>query len=260
MIDLHNHILPGIDDGAIDLEESLEIARTFLSEGVNRVTATPHRDPDKNKGLEASEVRVRVRELQTALDEAQVPLDVLQGTELYLTPEAPALVRNGLISPLGHGNYFLVEVAFDQRSPLWMEDSLFQMQLHGFQPVLAHPERYAFVQKDPSSIEPLMERGIIFQLTAPALLGEYGRTVQGTAETLLRRGWYALAASDRHHPGHNRSLLDLHGAIANLTSSEVADLLLKANPRRVIEGDDLEMPETRPDERVGLLGRLFRLG
>ena len=259
MIDLHNHILPGVDDGARDLEESVEIARQVVSEGVARLAATPHLDPERNTGLPASGVRIKVAELQAALDEAGIDLTVVPGNELYLTPDAPELVESGVASPLGGGAALLVEVSLvvEQR-PAHLDETLFRLQLAGYQPVLAHPERYPFVRRDVESLGRLVRRGVALQLTAPSLLGEYGPEVRETAVSVLQRGWDAVAASDRHHPGPGRSLAELHGSLAQSTSAELADLLLRTNPDRLLTGRPIVPPPRPTVNRAALFARLFR--
>jgi protein-tyrosine phosphatase len=131
---------------------------------------------------------------------------------------------------------------FDVR-PVYLDDLVFQMQLAGYTVILAHPERYRFVQQDLPSVGPLVDRGVMLQATAPALLGEYGPTVKRTAERLLQRGFYALAASDRHHPGPLRSLATMHSRVAALMNVDLADLLLCENPRRVLDGQSVIPPD-----------------
>jgi hypothetical protein len=114
-----------------------------------------------------------------------------------------------------------------EKMPLYLEDTVFRLQLAGYQVVLAHPERYGFVQRDPASLDTLVERGVALQLTAPALLGEYGSAIRRTSEKLLSRGHYQMAASDRHHPGADRSLMATHTRITELAGEDQADLLLR---------------------------------
>lgn len=257
MIDSHNHILWGVDDGAVDIAESLEIARQFVSEGVTRVAATPHFNAEVGGGPDRAEVETRARQMQSALDEAGISLAVEPGSEIYLTPEVATLIDERRATPLAGGVSVLVECPFDQR-PLHLEDTLFHLQLVGYQPVLAHPERYSFVQDDVGSIGEIVRRGVVMQLTAPSLLGEYGPRVRRTAEKLLRQGVYNLAASDRHHPGPARSLEQLHDRLSKMTTTGVADLLLCTNPERVLAGRPPLEVEYRAPERRSLVERLFR--
>lgn len=258
MIDLHNHILPGIDDGAADLAESVAIGRQFVEEGVKIVAATPHLDPLRDAGAPPETVRRLVGELQAALIEAGVDLTVLPGQELFLTPAGAGLLTGGHALPLGASHYVLVEVSLTAiERPLYLDDALFGVQLAGYQPILAHPERYPFVQRNPDVLDALLARGVVLQVTAPSLLGDYGSRARRTAEKLLRRGAYSLAASDRHHPGASRSLALLHARLTQLVDGDSADLLLKINPAAVLEGRHLSHLESSEHRQLSLFARLF---
>lgn len=238
MIDLHNHIIPGVDDGAADLPESLAIARQFVSEGIETVVATPHLDPANRRGIPRPVVDEKVRALQDRLNEAGVPLTILPGNEVFLTPEVPDLLRDGMAAPLAYGPWVLIELPFDRRPP-YLEDTLYRIQAAGNRPILAHPERYRFVQADDSSLDEFVRQGLVLQLTAPSLLGEYGEGVRRVAETLLLRDRYGAASSDRHHPGPKRSLSALRQRIAALRGEQTARRLLVENPGRIVAGQDV---------------------
>jgi len=258
MIDLHNHILPSVDDGAADIEESVEIARQFASEGVSLIAATPHLDPEHGGGPAAEVVRGLVTQVQTAVDAAGIELKIVPGQEIFLTPELPDLLEQGVAQSLGDGKAVLVELFLGAgERPLYLDDTLFRLQLAGHFPVLAHPERYPFMQRHPELAEPLVNRGVVLQLTAPSLLGLYGAQVRQTAERLLLRGLYCVGASDRHHPGRERSLADMHARIADLTDASTADLLLRTNPGRVLEGLEPERPAPGPAGERSVLGRIL---
>ena len=261
LVDLHNHILHGVDDGAGRLEESLDIARQFVSEGVTRAAATPHFNagnaPEK-RGADAETVRGRLAELQPALRSAGIDLSVLPGNEIYLTPETPRLLADGTIYALAGGRTALVELSlFASERPLYLDDLVFQLQLDGYRVILAHPERYGFVERDGSALDTLVSGGLLLQLTAPALLGDYGGGIRRTAERLLRRGSYSLAASDRHHPGSNRSLAGLHERVTQLCDAETADMLLCENPARVLDGHPIAPAEPSSDHGTSLLDRML---
>lgn len=254
VIDLHNHILPGLDDGAADLSESLAIAERFVAEGVTRVAATPHFNPLGKTGVSAAEVRDRVVVLRDALRSAGIPLEVEPGSEVFLAPEVPDLVAAGDVATLGASRAVLVELPFEGR-PLYAEQTLAALLFAGYRPVLAHPERSGWLQRDQDAVEDMLRRGVVLQLTAASLSGYYGPSVRRAAEGLLRRGAYATAASDRHHPEQPRSLADLHAAISSAAGDETADLLLTENPGRLLADEPVERPA--PVEQRSLRARLF---
>lgn len=242
IVDLHNHILFDIDDGARDVVESLEIACQFLSEGVRVVAATPHFNPKRQLDGRAEQTLDRLRALKDALNAAAIPLQVVVGNEILLTPVTDQLVRDGYAHTLGDGRAVLVEANFDVKQP-YLEDQLVAFRDAGYQPILAHPERCIWMREDPACAAGLSETGVIFQLTAPSLLGEYGAAVRQTAMWLLERGYYASAASDRHHPDQPRSLADLYNSLTDVGGPSLADLLLCENPARLLRGEPV-MPAT----------------
>jgi len=241
VIDLHNHILPGLDDGAAHLEESLEIARRFVAEGVTQVAATPHLNPMEGTGARLPDVLEGVARVRAALEGAGIPLDVVPGSEVYLTPDVPELLGAGEIATLGGSRAVLVELPFHGR-PSYVEDVLEWIVAAGFTPVLAHPERSSWLAGDAGAVDWLLRREVPLQLTAAPLLGGYGSGIQRTAMSFLQGGAYSLAASDRHHPEQARSLADLHAAIAKATDEETADLLLSENPARLLAGEPVVRP------------------
>lgn len=241
MIDLHNHILPGLDDGAADLAESLRIARHFVDEGVTRAAATPHLNPVAGTGSNAATVRAGVERVRAALEDARVPLDLAQGNEVFLAPDVPEMLEAGEIATLGGGRAILVELPFEGR-PAYTEEVIERLFAGGYTPVLAHPERSGWLSRDAEAVEWLLDAGVPLQLTAASLLGHYGIGVQSTAHALLRGGAYSLAASDRHHPQQPRSLATLHAAIAAVTDERTADLLLSVNPAHILAGEPVARP------------------
>jgi protein-tyrosine phosphatase len=256
VIDLHNHILPALDDGAADIAESMEIARQFVAEGVSAIAATPHLNPTAQMPVDRRMVEQRLALVCGALDREGIPLEVVRGNEVYLVPEVMPLLKRGRVCSLGESSAILVELPFEVR-PLYLDDLVFQIQLAGHNLILAHPERYRFVQRDPLSLRPLVDRDVALQVTAPALLGEYGGTARQTAETLLQEGLVALGASDRHHPGPERSLKLMYDRIATLTDEGLADLILRENPRRVLAGEAVLLPGRTwtPPRKRGIFDR-----
>jgi protein-tyrosine phosphatase len=256
VIDLHNHILPGLDDGAADVEESLAIARTFVSEGVTAVTATPHVNPMRGTGPSPERVRHEVELIQRAIDGADIPFQVQPGSEILLTPEVPELLRAGRMTTLDGTAAVLVELPFEQR-PLYAERTLSALLDAGYCPVLAHPERYGYFAGDLDGLLVLQSYGVVLQLTAPSLAGGHGPGVRRAAQTLLREGAYGVAGSDRHHPEQQRSLAVMRERL-NEMAEGLGDILLAENPGRLLRGERLVEVEPVTDQ-PGFLSRLFRV-
>ncbi len=198
MFDLHSHILPGLDDGAKTLEESLEMVRTAALDGIKGMAATPHA-----KDVREAESLPRVSEYVDTLNrlawEESLAIEVYVGMENHLTHDLPDLVAAGVAFPYNHGPYILVELPFDSL-PDYTDEVLAQLQGQGYTPVIAHPERQADIMKDPSIMGAFSEKGILGQVTSTCILGRFGTEARDVAEVLLRNGWVHVISTDSHRP------------------------------------------------------------
>jgi protein-tyrosine phosphatase len=196
MIDLHSHILRGVDDGARTLEDSLEIARAAVRDGIMAIAATPHVRDDWP--TDAGLMEERVAELRSALEQARIRLDVRTGGEIaveWLTRLTPEELRR---FGLGGSRYLLVETPY-YGWPRVLPDLLFRLLNEGFRPVLAHPERNADVAARPDLLARLVDAGLVVQVTAASVDGRIGRRAQDCGRQLVRSGLAHLLASDAHH-------------------------------------------------------------
>ena len=197
MIDLHSHILHGIDDGARSLEDSLEIARSAVSDGITVIAATPHVRDDWPTAADVMEHRVA--ELRASLEREEIPLDVRPGGEIavdWLARLSPEDLRRFGLG--GNPRYLLVETPY-YGWPLGLADSLFALRASGITPVLAHPERNAEVQASPARLVRLVDSGVLVQVTAASVDGRIGARARACGLELIRRGLAHLLASDAHH-------------------------------------------------------------
>jgi protein-tyrosine phosphatase len=198
MIDLHSHILPGLDDGPETLEASLDLARAAVEDGIELMAATPHVREDYPTSAE--EMERGVEQLRAELASADIPLELRPGGELALDRlELPAaeLRRFGLG---GNPKYLLVETPYSGW-PLDLPERLFRLRAAGMTPVLGHPERNRDVQTDPEGLlRPLVAAGALVQLTAASVDGRLGRRTRDASSRLLELGLAHLLASDAHGP------------------------------------------------------------
>jgi protein-tyrosine phosphatase len=199
VIDLHCHILPGVDDGPVNLDFSVAMARKAEDAGIVVVVATPHvrsDHPNDPAGIEDA-----VRELNAALAAEEVELRVLSGAEVSL-PKAAELDDNTLAGLcLGSGGYLLVESPY-RSSDIDLEGILEDVRARGFSPVLAHPERCPIFQRDPSRLARLVNGGVLCSITAASLAGRFGATVRKFSLELLYDGLVHDVASDAHDHLH----------------------------------------------------------
>ena len=199
MIDLHSHVLPGLDDGAASLEESLGIARAAAADGTTALAGTPHVRaldyPTTPAAMEAALQAVR-----EAVAAEGIAIEILGGGEVALD-RLGALADDDLrrFGLGGSGSHVLVEMPYLDW-PLELRDRVFELQLRGITPVLAHPERNPAVQEQPALLADLVQAGALVQLTAASIDGRGGRRAQKTASALLDAGLAHLIASDAHAP------------------------------------------------------------
>lgn len=240
MIDIHSHILPGLDDGAADLRTALQMAEMAKTKGIQGVIATPHVitgvfDNNRQHILEAID-RFRMH-----LQESNISLNIMPGAEYHLeTDLASRLKRNELLTLNETGRYLLVELPHNL-VPDFTTAILYELQLAGVIPVIAHPERNHHLMENQALLEVISSCGAVMQLTAASLTGLFGSKVQKNAWRLIRDGYKIVVASDAHSL-HGRGPLmgEAYLEIRSRLGHECAQLLCFENPRRLIEGQELK--------------------
>ncbi len=247
MIDLHSHVLPGVDDGATDLDAAIAICDAALADGIETLAATPHVREDYP--TTPGEMEAALAGLRQAVGDR---IRLLPGGELDLAElEAPAeeLARFGLG---GNPRVLLVETPYSGW-PLDFADRLFRLRLAGFGTVVAHPERNAEVQARPDLLEPLVRGGALVQLTAASVDGRLGRRSRDCAFELLERELAHLVASDAHE-AHVRGV-GMSKAVEALDDEELGRWLTVEVPRSIVDATaPPPRPETRPKRRRRLFG------
>ena len=244
MIDLHCHILPGVDDGAQTMSQALEMARLAVSGGVRAIVATPHcnvpNSPMPNYLDEA--LKQRFTALRSAIDAAGIPLDLYAGAEIFCTPQAGELLREQKLLPLAGSRYLLTEFFFDE-SPEFMDHCFRSIRHQGFVPVVAHPERYDAVQRDPQLVRYWFHRGHIIQLNKGTILGSLGSRSQEAARWILRHGLAHTVASDAHGTQHRTPYMaDLRRHLEEYCGPGYTRLLLHTNPGRILRDQETVQP------------------
>ncbi len=240
LIDLHTHILPGIDDGASDMEQSLAMAQIAVNDGITIIVATPHVitgeiDNSKQKILE------NVGNLNKCLEEAGITLQILPGAEYRLEPDLPRRMAAGeLLTINDSGRYLMVELP-TMMVPDYTGRILYDLQLQGLTPIIAHPERNIGFTREPELLADFVARGILTQITAGSTTGHFGKAVKRIAWKLLKQGCAHLIASDAHS-AHERSPILSRAAleIERIWGTDHSRILTHENPRRIIEGLPVE--------------------
>lgn len=234
MIDLHSHILPGIDDGAPDLDVSLEMARIAVADGVAVQACTPHIFPGvfDNSG---PQIRRAVAALQRRLDENAIPLRLVTGADAHVVPNMVNGLQTGEILSLADTRYVLVEPPRHVAPPR-MERFFFELLAAGYVPILTHPERLTWIETRYETFVQLCRAGVWMQVTAGSLTGAFGRRPKYWAERMLSEALVHILASDAH--GARRRPPDLakgRAAAAKWLGEEEAEQLVSVRPRAILE-------------------------
>ena len=219
MIDLHCHILPGIDDGAKTLADSLEMARIAVDDGIHTLACTPHIYPGMymNDGPGITLARAR---LQAELDERGIALKLVVGADVHLVPGLIDGLKSGRVPTLHGSRYFLLEPSHTTPPP-HLEDSVFNLIASGYTPIVTHPERLSWVETHYPVFLKLIEQGAWMQVTAGALTGVFGKRAKYWGERFIGEGHTHLLATDAHSTGRRLPRLTEGLAVARRLVGDV---------------------------------------
>ena len=246
MIDLHTHILAGLDDGPSQWDEAVAMAELAVADGTTTVVATPHMY-NGVYNVTREQVLAGTARLRQELDQRGVALTVEPGGDVHVRVDLCELLRQQRVVTLAdRGKYVMVELPPDQLPP-GLEQLLFEVQLLGVTPMLSHPERNMQVQADPAVLVPLVQAGNLVQLTTSSILGDFGRHVKRCAQTLLESHMAHVVASDAHsHRTRPPGLSEARQAVARLLSPDEADEMFERRPVAILAGQYVELPDVAP--------------
>ena len=234
MIDLHSHILPGIDDGARSLEVSLEMARIAVADGTRVMACTPHIYPGLYMN-DAAGIQAERDKLQQALDTFGIPLHLVIGADAHLVPELLDGLKSGRVPTLNGSRYFLLEPSHHVAPP-GFEDAVFQIMAAGYVPVITHPARLVWIEDHYPTFVTLARRGCWLQLTAGALVGKFGKRARHWSERLLGDGVVHLVASDAHTVSvRSPRMSDAIPLLERLVGVEETARLLRGRPQAILD-------------------------
>lgn len=245
MYDIHCHLLHGLDDGAKDINESMLICRVEAEYGVDAIVATPHFIEGE---LEADPLSILsgINEVEREAASAGLNLKILPGMEVYIVPDLAKLFDEGRVITLNNKNYMLIELPLYEPIPSFIDQVLFELQLKGIKPIIAHPERCRDIINHPNIVRSLIQNGCLMQVNAGSIMGFFGRHAQKAAHTLLKYNMVHAVASDSH-AGYTRvtSLSDCFNLISKKYGADTANNLFINNPEKIINGEDIYFEEPK---------------
>lgn len=252
--DIHNHVLPSVDDGSQSLDESLHMIDQALKSGITHICATPHIT------AYTSETDTQIHHIRTAdflrneIEKRQIPLTLDVGCELYFTSELPDVAENATFRYCQTSKFCLVELP-PTEAPPWFADMCFSLIMRGIYVVLAHPERNMALQRNPKMLAQYVRTGIFTQVTAGSLIGKYGNDIQEFAQRIVKSNACTIVACDAHDTVR-RPFLDIKPAYEELCDSVgtvIADRLCTENPTMILQGKDVHSLPFGEEQELVLL-------
>ena len=259
MVDTHCHALPGIDDGAKDLEEALALCRIAAADGIRTLVMTPHvmefRYPNDRATIEGA-----FRTLSGAVEEERIPVSLVRGAEVHAAADLVVRLKEGdLLTYADGGRYLLLEFPF-QEVVNGTEEIVYRLRLAGVTPVIAHPERIGFFMEDLDRLRLLTRLGAFGQVTGGSLLGQFGEKSERAAWKMVDQGLVQIVASDAHDPKHRPPVLSAAVvALSRQIGEDAARRMSDEIPSAILAGQQIEVqqPAAREKGLRGLFSRFF---
>ncbi|RLB30200.1 MAG: tyrosine protein phosphatase [Deltaproteobacteria bacterium] len=250
MIDLHCHILPGVDDGAKSLEESLLMARRAVEDGIHTIVATPH----TLNGIyinSAREVTPKVASLQETLSKNHIKLQLYVGADVHLCPHMLELIESGDAGTINNARKYILLEFPSQVVPPKVKDEIFSLKLNGITPIISHLERNPVIQHNIDILYEFIRMGALCQVTAMSITGDFGGIAMQCAERLLRHRMVHVIASDAHSSESRPPVLSqaVEAAAEILENYDDAERMVTEVPAAILSGNMPDIPKPKLAKR-----------
>lgn len=247
MIDLHTHILPNIDDGSRSIDETFNLLKEAKEAGFEKVVLTSHY-MEKYYETEIAEREVWIKAIQQNLDTKGIDIDLILGNEIYFTENIIKLLEDAKASTLNNSSYVLFELPINVE-PLNLYDIIYEMIQYKLVPVLAHPERYSFVQKEPELVYDLIKKGVLMQANYGSIIGEYGEKARMVVEKFLQNNMIHFLGTDVHRQNTiYKKMPEILETLKGTIGEERLNILTTVNPDLAIHNKRIDILEPIPVE------------
>ena len=258
MIDIHNHIIFGVDDGCKTIEESLALLKNAESDGITGVFCTPHYNKLSRYNKKVDTTTPIFNQLKSACIDLNIKVNLYLGNEVMLVDDMCNLIEKKYVSTMNNTKYILFEFPFNEY-PETIYNEVYDLCISGYVPILAHPERYAAVQNNPNLVFKLIDEGCLMQVNTTSLHGGFGSKPKKCADILLSHNMVHFIASDAHNVNRCIKLSDSFKYISENYGIEVANDLFINNPNKIINNSEISNTEhIKVVEKKGILNRFFK--
>lgn len=255
MIDIHSHIIPGIDDGSKNIDITIEMLKNAANDGISSIVATPHFCFDYGKAT-ITEVKQYVEKLNLLVQKENINIKIFSGQEVYFYEGMIADYKNGITGTINDSRYMLIEFPMD-KFPENAFDVLYELKIKNIVPIIAHVERYRYIVDDPSFINRMIDEEYLFQLNAGSIEGKFGSSIQKTAEMLLENGIYSFIGSDAHGVGRRCTGLKTALDICKDIDENSVEIFL-VNSEKLLDNKEIEFTGRKIEKKKKGLFSFFR--
>ena len=239
-IDIHSHILYGIDDGSKTIEESIEIIKQHIEMGFTHVVVTPHYIENSKYTSNNKTKKEILNTLEKELKKQNIKINLYLGNEVFVTENIEELLKNKEISKINNSKYLLIELPMNQK-PKNINNIIYELKIKGIIPIIAHPERYDYVEKNPNIVNEWIEEGAILQSNYGSIIGIYGKGPKKTIKKLLKKNVISILSTDIHYPNNNiyKNIEKIRKKIKKITKEETYNKLTSINPLKIIKNEEI---------------------
>lgn len=247
MIDIHSHLIPNIDDGSKSLEESIEIIRQASFNGVTDLIVTPHFILGSTYNADNTKKKTLFEQLKQKVFEENIKVNLYLGNEVFIEPNMIELLQENQIMTLNNSRYLLFELPINNEYKN-VKEIVFHLKVNGCEPILAHPERYSFFQKNPNVLFELYEQGVHFQCNTGSFYGVYGKEAKQLFLLLLKHHMIQFLSTDTHHEKDTfyDRIEELKEDLEKYMSEDEIEELFHENAKKIILDKKLEQKEVIP--------------
>ena len=240
MIDFHSHIVYNVDDGSETIEDSKKILKEAEKAGFDKIILTPHYMEDYYE-VPKEKIQLKIEKLQELCNQEDINIELYQANEIYITNHITELLEKGEASSINNSRYVLFEIPMNEE-PQNLLEVIYKLIENKYVPVLAHPERYSFVQQNPNKLLELAEHGVLFQANYGSIIGQYGKNAEKTVKLLLQNNFIHFLGSDVHKQGHiYMQMSEIQERLRKILPEEKIEELENTNIEKAIDNKELEI-------------------
>jgi len=237
-VDIHSHILYGIDDGSKTLEESIEIIKQHIEMGFKEIILTPHYIENSKYETDNKEKKKLLQKLKRELKKQNIDIKLYLGNEVFVNDTIE--INKEKIEKLNNSKYLLIEFPMEKQ-PKNINNIIYELKIQGITPVIAHPERYTFVQEKPNIVDEWIEEGALLQSNYGSIVGVYGENAKKAVKKLLKKNVISVLATDIHYPNNKiyQNIEKSRKKIKKIIGEEKYIELTTTNPKKIIENKEI---------------------